>query len=303
MVDERARFQTKAGEAMNGAMILVLLVGVGVPVSCVTAQESAQQKADGVPPAKEGSSKVSAEALRLQLEQFKQSAARYRIATDNERPKDLVLTQEPVLRWTNPLRGTVGGAVFVWVADGRPEVVASIYRYPVDGGTEEENEFQSLATTGLTASLDGRAVWVPNTPGISFAPIPDAPKPAATSGERLRQMGALAREFHAFFNTADDNSELRLLPKPLLRYETKRPDLPDGALFAYVLTTDPEVLLLIEARVVGGAPVWHYGLARMSMVNLRVHHKDRDVWKAEWASDLRNPSNPYFSIRGPDRRD
>ncbi len=303
MVDKHAQFQTKAGEGMSAAKILVLFVSIGLPVPLVTAQDSVQQKADGVPPAKDGSSKVSAEALRLQLEEFKQSAARYRIATDNERPKDLVLTQEPVLRWTNPLRGTVAGAVFVWIADGRPEVVASIYRYPVDGKTEEENEFQSLATTGLTASLDGRAVWVPKTPGITLDPIPGAPKPAATSAERLRQMGALAREFHAFFNTTDDNTELRLLPKPLVRYETKRPDLPDGALFAYVLTTDPEVLLLIEARVVGGAPVWHYGLARMSMVNLRVRHKDRDVWKAEWASDLRNPSNPYISIRGPDRRD
>ena len=102
-VDERARFQTKAGDGMNAVKRLVLLFSIGLPVPLATAQVSAQQKPDGLAPAKEGSSRISADALRLELEEFKQSAARYRIATDNERPKDLVLTKEPVLRWTNPL--------------------------------------------------------------------------------------------------------------------------------------------------------------------------------------------------------
>ena len=120
--------------------------------------------------------------------------------TDSDPAKTLVLSSEPVLRWTNPLRGTVAGAVFVWVADGRPEVVASLYRYTVEGKMVEDDEFQSLATTGLTATRDGRAVWAPRTAGINLAPIPGAPKPAATPAERLRQMRALAHEFHAFFD-------------------------------------------------------------------------------------------------------
>jgi len=289
----------KAGDPMNAAKGLLVLLGTLVSAAVVTAQDPAGQKPEDPTPAKEASAKTGGAAQRLEVDEFKQSAARYRIATDTGRPKDVVLTQEPVLHWTNPVRGTVAGAVFVWVADGRPEVVGSIYRYQEDGTMVEENEFQSLATSGLTASRDGQPVWVPRTPGIRMAPIPGAPKPAAAAAERLRQMRSLAREFHAFFNAPEDQSELRLLPKPLFRYETKRPDLPDGALFAFVLTTDPEVLLMIEARPVGGAPVWHYGLARMSMVNLRAAHKDHEVWKADWASDLRNPSNPYISIRVP----
>ena len=116
-------------------------------------------------------------------------------------------------------------------------------------------------------------------------------------------MRALAQEFHAFFDVPEDHTELRLLPQPLYRYQTKGPDLLDGALFAYVLTTDPEVLLAIEDRPVDGVPTWHYAFARMSMVNLRARHKGRDVWSADWASDFRNASKPYVTLRAPVRQD
>ena len=53
-----------------------------------------------------------------------------------------------------------------------------------------------------------------------------------------------------------DLKELRLLPQPLYRYEPNDGDSPmvDGAVFGYVWTigTDPEVLLVVEARRAGG---------------------------------------------------
>jgi hypothetical protein len=165
----------------------------------------------------------------------------------------------------------------------------------------EDHEFQSLATVGLTASRDGATIWTPRDAGMTLAPIPGAPKPAGSPAERLRQMRALAQEFHAFFDNDNDKSELRLLTQPLYRYEARRPDLVDGALFAFVVTTDPEVLLAIEARPVDGKPAWHYGFARMSMVNLRAQHKDREVWRAAWAVGLQDPTGPYFTTRAPGR--
>ena len=89
--------------------------------------------------------------------------------------------------------GDVRGAVFIWTADGRPEVVASVYRYTENGKTVQDEEFQSLATAELTATRDGQTIWAPRTAGISLAPIPGAPRPAATAAERLRQI-ARSRE-------------------------------------------------------------------------------------------------------------
>ena len=280
---------------MNTATIVSLLIASIGALLGVTGQDTpGEAKA-----AREGRPRDAAAESRS--EELKRSASRYRIVRDSDPPKDLILKPAPVLLWTNPLRSTYAGAVFIWVSDGRPEAVASVFRYTEDGKAVEDNEFQSLATTGPTASRHSRTVWAPRTAGLRFMPIPDAPRPASTAVERLRQMNAMTREFHAFFDLPRDQSELRLLPKPLYRYESNRPELLDGALFAFVQTTDPEVLLAIEAKPVDGTPVWHYGFARMSMVNLRGQHKGRNVWSVDWATDLQNPREAYVTLRATER--
>jgi hypothetical protein len=44
------------------------------------------------------------------------------------------------------------------------------------------------------------------------------------------------------------DQELRLLSQPLYRYESTLPEVVDGALFTFVTGTDPELMLVIEAR-------------------------------------------------------
>ncbi|MEJ7637513.1 MAG: hypothetical protein WKF75_05840, partial [Singulisphaera sp.] len=229
---------------------------------------------------------------------WKTAASGYRISGETEPERPWKLREEPILRWSNPVRKTGDGAVFVWTDRGRPEVVASFYRYGPEEDLSEDHEFMSLATTPLRAERDGLQPWTPTVGGVVSKPIPNAAAPAANAAGRLRQMRALAREFKANFNNPPDQSEIRLLTQPIYRFEIPepRPDLLDGALFAFVHTTDPEVLLLIEAvRTDGGSVRWYYALARMSMVSLRVQHKDREVWSAEWDTDIKNPAKPYMS--------
>ena len=237
---------------------------------------------------------------------WKDAASSYRITLESSRPTPLTFRDEPILKWTNPQRRTDDGSVFVWTDRGRPEVAASFYRYKVDKDTLEDHEFISLSTSALSARRDGELIWSLAAGNVRPVPIPDAPRPAATPNERLRQMRALAREFKATFNNPPDLSEIRLLTQPIYRFEVegKRADVVDGALFAYVHTTDPEVLLLIEARPEseGGPVAWHYSLARMSMVNLRVHHKDREVWSVQWATNLHDRSEPYMVRTFPSSR-
>ncbi len=237
---------------------------------------------------------------------WKGAAAKYRIAIGSTPPRPLTLREEPALNWTNPQRRADDGSVFVWLDRGRPEVAASFYRYNLDGRRIEDNEFVSLSTSPLTASREGEVVWALPEGHVRPEPIPGAPRPAATPAERLRQLKALAREFRANFNNPPDLSEIRPLTQPIYRFETegKRPDVLDGALFAYVHTTDPEVLLAIEARPEseGGPMAWHFSCARMSMVNLRVFHKDREVWSCVWDNDYRGPTKPYMVLSRPSSR-
>jgi hypothetical protein len=88
---------------------------------------------------------------------------------------------------------------------------------------------------------------------------------------------------------------MRLLAQPLYRYEDTQGDLIDGGLFVFVLGTDPEVFLLIEARRSSdGATEWRFGATRMNNVNLRISHRGREIWSAPeipWAQvyDIRQP--------------
>jgi hypothetical protein len=267
-------------------------------VSCagLSASLPAQDAPGGKGSAEKGETAERNAANRLK--EMKRSAGRYRIEIDDGRAMPLTLVKEPALRWTNPLRITFDGAVFLWVANGRPEVAASFYRKQERGRLREDHEFQSLAAVPLTASYEGRVIWTPQEVGVTLAPIPGAPKPAATPSARLRQMRALALEFRAETKDNTATTPLRLLTQPLYRYEANRADLADGALFAFVFATDPEVLLLIEARLAGDALAWHYGLARMSGRTLQAWHKDRNIWQVSQIAG--GSREPYFRVPAPE---
>ena len=233
------------------------------------------------------------------IEYWAASASKNRIALAGRPETPFVFRKEPALRWSNPLRKTDDGALFLWTDRGRPEVAACVYHLPQSQEGAIVHELQSLSVAPLVMSHDGRAVWTP-TPGVTPAPIPDAPRPAAGAAERLRQIRALAREFKVHFDGAADRSEIRPLTQPFYRFETEtaRPDVLDGALFGYVHATDPEALLLIEARAdKPGAPMtWHFAFGRMSAYPMRAEHKGKEVWKAERIVNYGNSSSPYWGL-------
>ncbi len=216
----------------------------------------------------------------------------------SDRP--LTLKAEPILKWSNPVIGTIYGDVFVWTNEGRPEAVASIYRFyaPI---THRANEFHSLALGKVSAERDGSAAWTPSRPGLELKPIKGAAAPADSAPLRLRQMRALAQEFTGRQTSREGvDRDMRLLAQPIYRYENTKGDLIDGGLFVFVLGTDPEVFLLIEARRrADGAPEWRFGATRMNSVNLRLNHGGREIWNAPeipW-SQVWDSREPYTVFR------
>jgi hypothetical protein len=89
--------------------------------------------------------------------------------------------------------------------------------------------------------------------------------------------------------------QLRLLDKPIYQYGAGPEGLVEGALFAFVVGTDPEVLLLVEARETDGKSGWHYALARMNRDAMRVRRNDREVWSVPYLEKpWGNPQGDYF---------
>ena len=167
---------------------------------------------------------------------------------------------EPVLKWSNPVVGSIYGNVYVWTDRGRPAVVGSIYQW-YSPFRHKTHEFQSLAPAAFVMEREGTTVWTPSGPGVELKPLSDAPPPAGTPAQRLRQIRDLSTRFTARQTDRKNvDRDMRLLAQPVFRYENTEGNLLDGALFVFALGTDPEALLLIEARrsmaLRSGSMVW-----------------------------------------------
>jgi hypothetical protein len=232
---------------------------------------------------------------------YQQEAREYTLAVESAPMRPLELKAEPVLEWTNPIRGTGGrqqGAVFIWLLDGRPAALGCIFSEPHTTlpGRLVRHELHALDPEKLLVSREAVNKWEPQA-GLARAELADAGLPAATPGLRLVQMRQLAKEFTGYSAEVNPNGtgtgkryDLRLLPTPLYRYKAAKTGVVDGALFALVSEagTDPEVLLVIEAREEKGKLRWEFACGRFSDCELHVTRKEKEVF-----TSVRGPDNPF----------
>ena len=226
-------------------------------------------------------------------------ARKWEMFTDQSEKAKAELVERPVYLWTNPLPrfGFQYGSVFVWLHEGRPLVVGSIFAHPIEPGKAAAHSRIPLACPDEAfrplPRRAGQRVGPQSRPGAEALARRPAAERSAT--RRLIQIRSLAREFSG--HTIDHRKlrwELRLLGQPLVRYEKPQGEIIDGALLALVSDagTDPEVLLLLEARQDG----WHYALLRFCDASAWVNHKDKEVWTAVRDSEnvqLHNPDHTY----------
>src|SRR6516225_6001784 len=182
----------------------------------------------------------------------------YSLAVESAPKQPLELKKEPVFEWLNPARNAQQGAVFLWLRDGRPAALACIFSQPHDKlpGRQIMHELHALDREKLVVKRDEYNQWKPQA-GLERKELPGAGAPAATAGARL-------------------------LPTPMYRYPTAKAGVVDGALFALMSSagTDPEVLLLIEAKEADGKLRWEYACGRFSDWELHVQRKDTEVFSS-----------------------
>jgi hypothetical protein len=212
-------------------------------------------------------------------------------ARDAQEPCKMLIA----LRWANNSRGSEDGATLIYVANGRPYAAACVYPW----SKRLEHDFESLSRGPLVARREGQIIWQPQTAGVSFADIPEAHAPEASPAARLRQMKTLAERFSGILLgwkvDNSDREELRLLPRPLYRYETKGGEVLDGAVFAFAMGTDPEILLLIEAVKVEDQPRWQFAFARRTSGELEGRLDGKAVWTAKRFPEQSNPMKPHYT--------
>ncbi len=235
------------------------------------------------------------EGAPARLAYMKDSVTRYTVRPAEAGAAAFRLVPEPIFRLNNAVSGVKDGAIFLWLDElNRPEAAVQVFRIPNGWWL---HEFTSLSTGPFVAETDSARTWHPSRPGLEFKPIPDAPKPASTAEQRLRQMRAMAREFAAEdeFEGKDWNA-LRLLPTPLLRYGKAGAKVEDGALFSFVLGTDPEVFLMLEARPGRAGLEWQYAFAPMTSYAVKGSWKGKDAWSLPWRKDAIDPNGTFCDL-------
>ncbi|MFI5460243.1 MAG: hypothetical protein ACHRXM_32905 [Isosphaerales bacterium] len=220
-------------------------------------------------------------------EVYQREASAYKFFLDDQKRQELKLRREPVMRWTSD--ADYNGEVYVWTHQGAAAIVGCIFSGPQGQNARHiMHEFHSLAPNPLYAGERGGSGWLPQEPGIRLEPVPDAPEPAKNQARRLAQMRDLARRFTSQVHRENSKWKMRLLTQPIYRYEISDANSPvvDGAVFAFVWTagTDPEVLIVIEARSTDMGVRWHYAPARFTNCEAWLQYQGKEVWRADPAT-------------------
>ena len=258
---------------------------VGVIVVCLSSSLIAADDAESVARQERlRSMRQRAEALQLKI---------------GERPELRRVGKEPLFRYSDSARTTTDGTLWLWTQVERPVAALCLFNDSREG-FQWNYELVSLSDSALF--VDGRPGWNwrPVVKPRSWILVSE-PEPAGSEPTRLLQMKTLLSQFRAEEDQDGDQSQLRLLPRPVYRYRCPDEKVEDGAMFLFAYGTNPEVLVQVEALAEANRS-WRVAFARMSAAHLKVTRGDQTVWAAERPRQW-NPQHEYFSHYGPDRGD
>ena len=214
---------------------------------------------------------------KLRQARLRKVAEAFTVYVDNSEKQQAKLVSEPIFRWANPQRETIGGAIFLWTHQGRPHATIGLWTYD-DTAATDSHELQSLSESPFASQ--GPTPWFPRTAGIDFKRFAKDQQVATSKARRLVQM--LAAGPQILFGTPQSGTsreeKLRLLPTPVYRYSEMPEDVTDGAMFSFASGTDPEVFLILEARRVGGKSTWHYAFANQTSGSTDASFRGKVAW-------------------------
>jgi hypothetical protein len=206
----------------------------------------------------------------------------------------LSFRDRPILRYSDAARGMPDATVWRLGKDGRPGALVALEIRKKQNQHILNYEFLALAGAPFELS-SGPFTWTPTVGMLQWKPLTDGPKPAGKEALRLSQMRMLSQRFSAFELYQGERSKLRMLTQPIDRYTPSNRPNADGAIFAFVYGTNPEVVLFLETD---GA-TWSSAAGRLSSAASWLMLDDKEVWEQENVLPplVNEPNQPYMSNR------
>ena len=292
---------TDSVKAFMRRLLLAMVVCQAIS-SHVTAQEAASKESndseDSTP--KDEHSKARRELMVLAME-------KYSVILDGNLEHPVTLDSSTLLRYSNPLGDVADGVLSVYSAGPgeRPAVLANMYVHGAKHNGLAMQCFADIHPGKVELIRSERTVWSPGTRYSKFATLPDGPDPSDNPALRLSQIKNMAARFEIIDGFREPNSEpsphvLRMMSRPTHRYGKPDGEIIDGALFTFVVATDPEACLLIEIRRKGDVTSWEYMVLPMTIYSLEAKLDGNTVWTKPEAIVFGDPVSPFYtsSYRG-----
>jgi hypothetical protein len=219
------------------------------------------------------------EARKQRLEFMKGLRSQFELFNNQDSDQPLKVVDEPILRFTNPIRNFFSdGGLFLWLDGKRPAAIATV---SIRGNGSVWFETASLCPRPLRCLRKSNDYWMPQSASLTEQRLTDAPDPGASPSSRLTQMRRLCEQFAIRTEPRDEQPvRLRLMPQPVYRFDDEAAQIIDGALFAFTETTDPEVVVLLEAVQPMGAEkvYWRFSAAKMTSRPVVAERNDKVIW-------------------------
>lgn len=218
----------------------------------------------------------------------------------DDKPTRLERIADPVLRFNDEASPYKFRDGTLWVfADGkRPRMLLSLERYEDTWG----HELVSLAEAPtISAKTKHQWEWAPSEAGLVFERFPDEPAVEDSADARVRRQKAFARQFEVgeIGSIDGDDYQLRLMPTPVYTYEDAASGILSGGIFIFAYGTNPEVLLVIEAREDEKKQRhWQYAFNLLTAATPAARVDGKVVWQAPDRSTLRT-NTPYSHYSYP----
>ncbi len=282
---------------------LAVVCAASLMLSC--ASVSTAQENDGE--AESATSSPTDELAAARLEYMLKALGKYTVVLDGDDERTATVNADDVLRWSNPLGDVVDGLLTVYTT-GPGERPAALAHYHVHGAQLnglEMFEFADVYPGPIEVRRNRQRIWSPEERYSEFKTLEDGPQPHDNASLRLAQMKRVAERFEVIDGFRQPNSEpipekLRMIPRPTYRYGGEDQEVIDGALFTFVIATDPEACLLLEIVRGEEGPQWRYALFPLTIYSLDANFDGEAVWHKPEAMVFGNPTAPHYiaSYRG-----
>lgn len=214
------------------------------------------------------------------------------VPLDGER-KEVPRRDEPIMTYFERARdGGAGrlGALWIWGPKGRP---VAVFVQALNAETRLWGHELVAIAEGVSTEMHDGWEWSPDS-ALKMTRFKESAAPGATKAARLVQIKKLARRLTMSETFREQQYTMRMLPRPIYRYQDPDAGLIDGAMFNFALGTGPEALAVIECRQTAAGTEWFYGILPLAGAAVTVKLDDEVVWSKPQTTSSR--AQEFYSV-------